>query len=69
MEKLKTRLPDLFHAAAPGLPASDDGTSAEWWKFFWLAHKLEFYARVSWVGNFVYSRITLVNLGQNSLQA
>jgi hypothetical protein len=28
MEKLKTRLPGLFHAAAPGLPASDDGTSA-----------------------------------------
>jgi hypothetical protein len=27
MDKLKTRLLDLCHAAAPALPASDDGTS------------------------------------------
>lgn len=35
MVKLKTRLPDLFHAAAPALPAFEDGTSA----------RVEFYAR------------------------
>jgi hypothetical protein len=50
MVKLKTRLPDLFYAAAPALPAFEDGTSA----------RVEFYARAFfWVGNFVYSRITL----------
>lgn len=40
MVKLKTRLPDLFHAAAPALPAFEDGTSA----------RVEFYARAFFLG-------------------